>query len=247
MASQNVKGTPSGGKRGSTNAAADATSRGRSKVSAQNAKQMPASVQYAIIRILPNIVNGCFWGFADMNDVQKHFAVLQQDNNIIARKLGNACILEVKQDYFLKAVQVIDPNAITNKDIQVMQQAIAEANIGFERFLISKGKQKNGFGGTIGIYCVNDCTSITYKGVSYPAFRLTMGDTLSYLNTYGYKVQVMGKFVDAMTAANAGQALWDSVQLSPTKTGVFVNIKSTYPPEQMKELEKLFKQKYNLK
>ena len=221
--------------------------RDKSKESAKKAKQLSPSVQYAICQVLPNIRNGAFWGFTDLRDVSKHIEAIKSDNNITARKLNsNACLLEVVPNYLLKAVNLIDPNALTSKDIQEIQQSTAKAIMDFEKFLIQKAKTK-GFGGTIGIYCTNNVTSISYKGVTYPAFRIAIGDALKFLGMYGYEVQVGGTFVSAAQAGQSGQALWDSAKLSPTKTGIFINIKSTYTPEQIKPLEAQYKAKYGLK
>ena len=217
----------------------------RARESALKAKKMPASVQYAIVQVLPNILNGAFWGFTDIRDIKDHVNELREDKNITARKLGNACLIEVVPQYLLKAVSVIDPNAINKKDIDVMTESMVKATMEFEKFLLRKGKK--GFVGTIGIYCINDVATISYKGVSYPAFRLSMDSALKILAQYGYTIQVKGNFMTPQQASQAGQDLWDSAQLSPTKTGIFITVRSTLSEEQLKSLESDFKSKYGLK
>ena len=225
--------------------------REKANVAASRAKQMPESVQYAIVNILPNIVNGAFWGFTDKAGVEKHIDAIKQANgNLSARLLGNACLLEANPNFLVSAVAKIDPTAITQADLNKMKTAIAEAEVTFEKWLISKAKTKAGaqpFGGTIGIYCTNDVSTISYKGVNYPAFRVDMQKALGLLGRYGYKVQVQGQFVDVNTAAQSGQALWSSTILSPTKTGLFISVQSTYSNEQIKALEQQFKARYNIK
>lgn len=229
----------------------DKATRDRANVAAGRAKQMPESVQYAIVTILPNIVNGAFWGFTDKAGVEKHIEAIRQANgNISARLLGNACLIEANPNFLVKAVASIDPAAMTQGHIDNMREKKAEAEIAFEKFLISKGKTKQGqqpFGGTIGIYCINDVSTIAYKGVNYPAFRVDMQTALGMLGRYGYKISINGQFVDAMTAANAGQSLWSSTILSPTKTGLFINVQSTYTNDQIKQLEAQFKARYGIK
>lgn len=229
----------------------DAQTRDRANAAAQKAKKMSPSIQYAIVQVLPNIVNGAFWGFTDMAGIREHIeAIKNSGGNLTARQLGNACLIEVNPNYMVNAVASIDANAVTKKDIQVMTQKRQEAQIAFEKFLISKGKSaKDGnlFAGAIGIYCINDVTTINYKGVSYPAFRIDMSTAISLLSKYGYSIQVNGRFVSAQQAAQSGQALWSSVTLAPTKTGLFINVRSNYSVEQIKELEKQFKATYNVK
>lgn len=236
----------------SVNQSNDQVNRDKANAAAQKAKQMSPSIQYAIVQVLPNIVNGAFWGFTDMKSIQEHIeAIKNSEGKIVARQLGNACLLEVTPQYLIQAVGQIDPNAVTQKDVQVMTQKRAEAQIAFEKFLISKGKtsEKTGkmFAGTIGIYCTNDVTTINYKGISYPAFRVDMATALGLLNKYGYQIRVNGQFVSAQQASQAGQALWSSAVLAPTKTGLFVDISCTYSAAQIKDLEKQFKAQYGLK
>lgn len=202
----------------------------RANASAAKAKQFSPGVQYAITCCLGNIMNGAFWGFTDMSGVKEHIeAIREAAPNIVARQLGNACLIEVAPQYILGAVQAIDPQALSQQDIQNITMAQAEAHMAFEKFLLAKGKKscKEGqaFSGTVGIYCTNDVTTIAYKGINYPAFRLGIQDVLSYLNTYGYTVQVGSSFVSPSEAMNAGATLWGSMHLSPTKTGVFLNIR----------------------
>ena len=210
------------------------------------AMQCSPSVQYAIVQVLPNILNGAFWAFTDMNDITSHYDAIKAEPNIVARKLGNACLLEVGHDFMLSSVNAIDPNAITRSDMTVIREKMASAVIEFEKFLISRGK-KGDFRGLIGIYCTNNVTAINYKGISYPAFRLGMGKALELLATYGYAVKINGQYVPAAQAGGTGQALWDSAKLSPTKTGIFIEVASTYSKEQMKQCEAQFKTKYGIK
>ena len=213
---------------------------------AKKAKCLSPSLQYAIVTVLPNIVNGAFWGFTDIKGVHEHLeAIKNSGNNIIARKLANDCLIEVQPNYLISAVQSIDSSMIRNEDLNIMLTRRTEAQVSLEKFLIAKGKTvgKTGqhFGGTIGIYCINDVTTITHKGVNYPAFRTNMVDTLMLLHKYGYMVQVGKNFVPADQAVNMGEALWGSAMVSPTKTGIFINIKSTKSIEEIKSLEKTFK------
>lgn len=221
--------------------------RAQSREDAKKAKSLPESTQFAIIKVLPNIRNGAFWGFTDRKAIEDRIEALKGDKNITARLLGNACLIEVSPAYMIQAVQAVNPSALSNQDVAMMSESRNKAVYELEHFLIRKGKVSGGFGGTIGIYCVNDVTTISYKGVTYPAFRVSMEQLLQYLAKYGYQIRVGNNFVPASQAGNAGQELWSSTKLSPTKTGIFVDIKSTYSPEQMKQLEQQFKQSKGLK
>lgn len=209
---------------------------GNTNAYASKAQQLPPAVQFAIITALPNCTNGAFWGFTSMDDAKEHIDVIKSDKNIVARQLGNACLIEVNPDYLYKACSVIDPSLMTQNDVAIMQKYMAEAAVSFEKFLYSKA-EKGGFGGMVAIYCTNDSNAITYKNVQYPAFRLNIGTVLQYLQKWGYMILVGGQYVAPNVASQAGQALFSSMQLSPTNTGVFITIRSTYSPEQIKQLK----------
>lgn len=216
--------------------------------SAKIAEKLGPGVMYAITTALPNMMNGAFWGFAMEREVRKHVEDIRHaQGNITARRLSNACILEVSPQYLVNSVATCAPGVLSQSDIQEMLTKQAEAKIAFERFLIARVKDgaKTGklpFTGTVGIYCTNEVTSISYKGKSFPAFRLNISDFLQYCNQYGYMVKVGGNFVPPAQASQSGDALWQSMIVSPTQTGVFVDIQSTYTWEnQMQVLEKNFK------
>jgi len=217
--------------------AVDNNIKDRSNESAKRAKQLPEGVQYAIVKVLPNILNGCFWGFSDASDIQKHIEVIRQDRNIIARKLENACLIEVNPQYLVKAIQLIDPKALTVQDLDTMQKARIDATEEMRAFLIRRGKKNERFAGTIGIYCTNDTSNILFKGVNYPAFRVDFNTALQLLAQCNYGIKVNGQFLTAQQAQQTGQALWDSAKLSPTSTGIFIDIQYMGTPEQAKQLE----------
>lgn len=204
---------------------------------AKRAQQLPASLQFAIVTLLKNIPNGAFWGFTSYAEAKKYAEALKQDSNITARKLGtgDAVLIEINPDYLLKAVSAVDASLLTQADVQNMQKGIATAGAQMEKFLISKADKA--YTGLVGIYCTNDTPTITYKGVSYPAFRINIMTALNALANWGYQVKVGDKFVPPQAAAQSGAALFASMQLSPTSTGVFMQVRSTLTPEQLKNIK----------
>lgn len=203
---------------------------------------------YATVLIAKHLKNGAFWGFTDVRDVQEHAEAIKQDPYITARKIGSKdCIIEINPQYIVQNLMSVGDDIFTNGDMDKMQENMASAVIEFEKFLVNKGIQREGFGSTIGIYCINNVTTISYKGVSFPAFRLNMEKALHIMSQYGYMVKVGGKFISASEAMKSGSALWESAKLSPTKTGVFIDIKSGFSSTQLKELKRIMEARYRLK
>ena len=220
--------------------------RNRADEAAEKAvKSMSPGALFAFQLAARNIKDGVFWGFTDMASVKEHAEAIKSDPNITARKVGTKdCIIEVNPQYMLSHLMSIVPDAFSQKDIQHIQENMGSAVIEFQKFLINKGINTPGFGSTIGIYCTNNVTSIAYKGVSYPAFRVNMDMAMDVFAELGYHVKVKGDFIPAAQAMGRGQDLWASTQLSPTKTGVFLNVKSSLKPEQLKALKAEMDKKY---
>lgn len=208
---------------------------------AKKAKNLPVSTQFAIVTVLPNIANGAFWGFSTVTDAQKYAEELKKDSNIQLRRAGKDVIVEVAPNYLMSATASVGQELITKKDVDRMNDYSAKAVVEFEKFLLNKGKK--GFSGLVGIYCTNDTTSISYKGTTYPAFRLPIAMVLQICNTFKYMVKVNGEWVAPQKAMSLGQALFDSLIVSPTKTGAFIEIRSTASPDELKEIEARMKGK----
>jgi len=212
----------------------------RSAENSKKAQQFPKSVQFAIVQVMPNTVNGAYWGFTDMRTIRQYLEDIAKDNNLSVKKLGsNDCLVEVNPAYLLKALNMIDAEAFNHAEMDKIKMKMAEAQEELVKFLIAKGKAGN-FSGTVGVYCINNVPTISYKGTNYPAFRLPLNIVQNYLTNFGYQIQVGNRFVDASQVK--GQELYDACKLAPTKTGVFINIKAVRPAQWYMEAEKARKQ-----
>lgn len=201
------------------------------------AQKLPESTQFALINVLPNIPNGAFWGFTQVSEVAKYASALRQDKNIMLRKLngGESAIIEVNPDYLVQATKAVADNLITAKDIANMREGIALGAASLEKFLISNSD--SGFKATIGIYCINDSSAITYKGTAYKAFRVDFRTAMDLFQKWGYQVAINRQYVTPSVAMKNSVVAFNSMKLSPTLTGVFVNVAATYSKEQIKQLK----------
>ena len=211
------------------------------------AKKLDNGVRYAIASVLPNVLNGCFWGFTTTADLKEHKKAIQDEDRMIARKLSDgAVLLEVDPHLLIESVQQIDKNAFTVADAKNIKEAQDVAKFEFEKFLITKGKKPEGYTSYIGIYCINKVTCITLGKIQYRAFRLNMNQTLQMLSRYNYQIEVGGEFIEPEDAIEREEELWNGTKLSPSQTGVFIRIRYNSTPDEMRVLEKKFKAKYSL-
>lgn len=196
---------------------------------------LPEEALYAIGIVAPHVHKGAFWGFTDMKDIQKHYEALKSAKNTRAIKISNAVIVEVAPNYLISAVKAVDPNLFTNADLKRLESNMAEAMVEFRKWLVNNNINNPGQKTTVGIYSVNDVTTISYKGKNFPAFRLNAESALNILGQLGYKVEVNGNMV---STGQAVSNLVQCMQLSPTKTGVFIQVQPTMSVEQAKEVRK---------
>lgn len=204
------------------------------------------NVNYVLSKVISNSIKGCFWGFVNYKDIEDIKQEVDNNDNIMIIKKGNVCICEVDPNYLVTTANDLQPNMYTSKDLEIIQQRAADAVVEFEKFLITKGQEKENFAGTIGIYCLNSNPTMVYNGVNYPAFRLNMVKVLQLLDEYGYCVKCGKDYIDISKAIKDKNILWGSVMVAPMLNGVFINIKCRLSISEMKQKETYFKKKYSI-
>lgn len=196
----------------------------RAHAQAKRAQGLPESTQFAIMKTLSNIVNGACWGFANIDEVKEYYEDLCKDNNVIARKVKGGCLVEVSPEYLISAVRAVDSSLINAHDIEEMKKGMADGYATLEKFLADKVKKEPRYRGVIGIYCINNTPAIRHNGTQYPAFRVNLANTLRLLNEYGFKLKIDGKVITPAQASSNLTAVYGGLVLSPTQTGVFLEI-----------------------
>lgn len=205
----------------------------------QSAKKAVATLGddalYAITLVAPHLRKGVFWGFTTPKDLD--IEALKGSGNIRALQISDAIIVEINPSYIVKAVQSIDPNLLKQQDVALMEQNMGEASAECTKYLLNLGIKTPGATQIIAIYSTNDVTTIAMKGNRYPAFRLNIEKAFELMARLGYEVEVNGSFIPAVKAAGMQNVL-QSMKLSPTKTGIFMKIRSTADSKQLKEIKK---------
>ena len=204
--------------------------------------------QYAVSVVLPNFAKGCYWGFTTMEEALQYVESLKNNPNVTARKIGDRCLVEVKPDYLYNQLAELGENVIKQADVQYLKRSSAEARVDLERFLIKCIRQGN-FCNKIAIYCTNNTPVIHYRDMNFPAFKLSMTDAFPILAEYGFQLRVNGVYVNInefVNQPNAIQAMCNSMFVSPTNTGIFIDIKATDSPNKVDYYEQIFNKKYQI-
>ena len=204
------------------------------------------NVNYLLSKIVANSIKGCFYGFVNYKDIEDIMEELEQEEHISIIKKGSICLCEVDPNYLVNNANTLQPDTYTKEDLDLIKKRMADAIVEFEKFLIARGKEKENFAGTIGIYCTNLNPHMIFNGMNYPAFRLSMVKVLHLLQEYGYCVKLGNEYLEVSDAIKDTNKLWSGVKISPTLTGIFMNIKCNISIVEMEEKERNFKKKYDL-
>lgn len=196
----------------------------RAKAQGEKASKLDAATQFAMVTAMPNIINGAFWGFCQPAEAMKYKDSLKANKNIHVKKINGGCLVEVQPDFLLGNMNAVDPTLVNQKDIANIKNGIAQAVSEMDKFLERKKKDAKFRASLVGIYCVNDSTAISYKGVRYPAFRVELSTALKLLAKHGYKIKVNGSYVPVASVMGDVKQLCSNMMLSPTNTGVFIDI-----------------------
>lgn len=192
-------------------------------------QQLPPSTQFAIVNCLPNIPYGADWGLCELAEVKENLASIKEDKNLFALPVKGGVVLQVAKGYLETIVNRVQKGFVTMEDLKVMVIKQKEALETFDNFLFRKEKKMTPYKGIIGIYCTNLTPNIRYEDGDYPAFRVTLQVALTVLNKYGYSIKLAGgRVASAQEVSNLlsvnPEIISKSLIMSPTRTGVFINI-----------------------
>lgn len=187
---------------------------------ANELQKYPLEVAVGVGIIIPNLVNGCSWGFVnDSNDeYKKCLKAIQSNENMSSYKIKGGYLVNMNMDYLLSILSRIASGYVTPKDLQIASEHRRKALVDLEKFM------RKGGSGKIGIYNLNDSPRITVQGVSYPAFCVTMPDLLALCVRNGYGLRLGGNMRTPNQVASHIDQVIPRLQIAPSGNALFVEI-----------------------
>lgn len=208
---------------------------------AKESLKLEEGEQVVLMTILPNIINGAFWGFTKLDVLAKNHEELLNNKDIkIVRIQKDDIVIEADPDYFIKLLQGVDTEIFTESDFNSMLIGTSKARKELERFLLRRGKEK--YEGKLGLYCINNLPLVTSEGITYPAFRVSLLSAVDILHKYGFMVKVGETWVKPREIFESTGDLFDSLDLSQGKTGVFIEVKCVASEDYLKKVENQMKE-----
>ena len=88
---------------------------------ANELQKYPVEVAVGVGIVIPNLVNGCSWGFVtDTNDEYKKIqANIANNPNMASLKIKNGYLFTINMDYLLSILSRITSGFVTNQDLQI--------------------------------------------------------------------------------------------------------------------------------
>lgn len=187
---------------------------------ANELQKYPLEVAVGVGIIIPNLVNGCSWGFVnDTNEeYKKCLKSIQSNSNMSSYKIKGGYLVNINMDYLLSILGKIASGYVTPKDLQIAGEHRRKALLDLEKFM------KKGGSGKIGIYNLNDSPRITVKGVSYPAFCVTMPDLLTMCVRNGYGLKLGNTLRTPNQVAHHIAQVIPKLEIAPSGNALFIEI-----------------------
>lgn len=200
----------------------------------QALQQLPPEVQFAIVHCMANVAYGANWGLCRTEEVMNVLDEIKANNNLFALPVrGKGVVLQISDGYLETMVSSALNGIITQQDIMNMRKKQEKAIEDLKRYFDRLEKKKERGVQRIGIFCTNLTPNIRYNDVDYPAFRVNLTMLLQALAQYGYGVVLTNGKEKALVGApqvssylsSQPELISKSLVMSPTSTGVFIQIK----------------------
>ncbi len=189
------------------------------------------------------------WGYirSTREEYALQLEVLKQEKpNVKLYKVSNGALVVCREDFLAYNVNAVVPNAIGRPFVEKAKERREEEKVKLQKYLkkVANGealgveKKKDFYEVTIGIYSVNDTNLIKINGVDYPAYKLSLVETLEYANqlskagkrVYARAVKDDGTEVFDLVARLATNskgvnALFRGLEIAESNTGVFLTLR----------------------
>lgn len=200
---------------------------------AQALQKYPVEVAVGVGLVIPNLVNGCSWGFiTDKNDeYNKIIKNIQENPNMASFKIKGGYLYSIKMDYLLNILGKVAGGYVTKKDLEIASQHRQDSLLKADKYLKKvKGTMRKGSTVKVGIYNLNDSPRITVAGETYSSFCITLADLLAFCVRQGYNIKVKdGDNTLILTpnqASNNMVKLVSTLEVAPSGNSLLIDLVS---------------------
>lgn len=183
-------------------------------------QKYPVEVAVGVGVVLPNLVNGCSWGFVTGTNTEfvKVLDNIKRNPAMGYFKIKGGYLLNIDMGYLLNILSKIAGGYVTNEDLRIASEHRQKALADLEKFF------KRGGSGKIGIYNLNDSPRITVKGEGYPAFCVTMQDLLVMCIRNGYGLRLGNAVRQPKQVADHMIQVVEKLEIAPSGNALFIDV-----------------------
>lgn len=187
---------------------------------ANELQKYPPEVAVGVGIIIPNLVNGCSWGFVNESNTEyvKCIDAIKSNPNMSSFKVKGGYLVNMNMDYLLNILNRVASGYVRQRDLQIASQHRQKALLDLRKFL------RKGGTGKIGIYNLNDSPRITVKGVSYPSFCVTLQDLLAICVESGYGLKLGSAVRTPGQVASHIVDVVERLEVAPSGNALFIEI-----------------------
>ena len=183
-------------------------------------EKYPQEVAVCVGIILPNLINGCSWGFVrhDNEEFVKCLDLIEKNPNITYTQVRGGYLVVMNLDYLLNILNKTANGLVTSRDLELAGIHRKSALAKLENFM-RKGKQ-----GKIGIYNLNDTPYISVEGVTYNAFCVTFVDLLTACVRNNYRLVLGGVPRTPDSVSNKVGEVIKRLEVAPSGRALFIEV-----------------------
>lgn len=186
-------------------------------------EMQPEGIQIVVTHLLQNARNAGNWGFLRDSEPSTKY-ILEA-----LRKMDYITIYEIKDGYIFRLpleklfsiLGEVVPEIYSNKEKE-MALDFREKSLGKFKTFLSSGVRK----AKIGIYGLNDSSTISIKGKFYKSFNFELQMALLLMQEYGYDLKIEGRIlpVEFALLENRFPLVLKKLELAPSKHGLMLDI-----------------------
>lgn len=185
----------------------------------------PAEVGTVVNLVLPNLPNGCYWGFVREDNIEFRQLIddIRKSPSLSVTPIRGGFMVEIALQYLLDILAKTAGNVFGPQDIMYAQQNRQKHMVSLSKFM------ERGQSGKIGIFNLNDVPRITVNGKTYPAYNVTITDLIGLCAKNGYNFVMNKKERTPAEVMKHLPEVMARLELAPSKNALFIEIKKASP------------------
>ena len=198
---------------------------------AENLEKYPIEEQIAVATISKNVLNGCSWEFVrNTAELRRSLEAFQNSKTCQLKEVMYSHQQKIS-GYLLimnlnRLVDILSKEALGVFDQKALQDALKHRQEAIMKVakIMTPDKKGKCYVGRVGIFCTNDTSTITIKGVSYPAFAVTLGEFCDICAQMKYGIKLGNAVRNPVDVkARADQVLKNCI-VAPSSNALFLDI-----------------------